>query len=61
MSRNRTGVAHDANDRIIYNTSNGVLSYDSNGNAAGGVQQIAVLSNFAAIGLSLSNADFFVY
>ena len=27
-----TGTAHDASDRLIYNTSNGVLSYDSDGN-----------------------------
>ncbi|MEY9199413.1 Ca2+-binding RTX toxin-like protein [Sinorhizobium fredii] len=28
-----TGEAHDASDRIIYNTTNGWLTYDSNGNA----------------------------
>ena len=28
--------AHDANDHIIYNTSNGKLYYDSDGNVAGG-------------------------
>lgn len=52
------GLAHDPTDRIILNTSNGVLSYDSNGNAAGGVQQIAVLLMVAN---TPSNLDFFVY
>ena len=36
-------VAHDANDRIIYDTSTGNLYYDSNGNAAGGSVLIAQL------------------
>ena len=43
--------ALDANDRIIYN--NGTLSYDSNGNVAGGVQVIAILAGRP----SLSNTD----
>ena len=37
--------AHDANDHIIYNHATGVLTYDANGNAAGGLQQIALLTN----------------
>jgi Ca2+-binding RTX toxin-like protein len=37
--------AHDADDHIIYNHATGVLSYDVNGDAAGGVQQIALLQN----------------
>lgn len=41
--RSSTGLAHDADDRIIYNTSTGVLTYDTNGNAAGGIIQIATL------------------
>ncbi|MFZ2450685.1 MAG: calcium-binding protein [Methylovulum miyakonense] len=36
-------VAHDSNDYLIYNTSNGVLSYDANGNAAGQFIDIAVI------------------
>jgi len=54
---NATGAAHDADDRIIYNSSTGVLSYDSNGSAAGGT-----IWEFAKItpGLALTNADFVV-
>ena len=37
------GVAHDANDRLIYNTATGVLSYDSNGSAAGSTVVLEVL------------------
>lgn len=39
-----TGAAHDADDRIVYNTTTGALSYDSNGSAAGGVTFFATLS-----------------
>ena len=49
-------AAHDATDRIIYNASTGALFYDSNGNLAGGSQQIATLS----AGLTLTNSDFVV-
>src|SRR5437762_203583 len=46
--------AHDANDHIIYNASNGWLIYDSNGNGAGGAH------HFATVGahLTLSASDF---
>ncbi len=47
-------AAHDATDRIIYNPTTGALTYDSNGNAAGGSTQIATLST----GLSLTRSDF---
>ncbi|MBK8816586.1 MAG: VCBS repeat-containing protein [Methylococcaceae bacterium] len=50
----KIGVATDADDFILYNSVNGVLTYDSNGNGAGGATQIAVLG----IGLALTNADF---
>ncbi|TIM05335.1 MAG: calcium-binding protein, partial [Mesorhizobium sp.] len=49
-------AAADANDRIIYNAATGTLTYDTNGNAAGGAVQFA---NIGA-GLALSNADFIV-
>lgn len=53
---NGTGTATDALDRIVYNTSTGVLSYDANGNAAGGAVQFALLTNKAAI----THLDFLV-
>lgn len=49
-------AAHDANDRIIYNPANGLIMFDGNGNAAGGVAVIAVTNK----NLSLSAVDFFV-
>ncbi|WP_173510843.1 calcium-binding protein [Sinorhizobium psoraleae] len=54
--KNTTGLAADANDRIIYESDTGKLLYDSNGNAAGGSV------HFATIGtnLALTAADFFI-
>jgi Ca2+-binding RTX toxin-like protein len=49
-------AAADADDRIIYNSGNGQLTYDSNGSAAGGATIFAVLDP----GLALTAADFFV-
>ena len=48
--------AADANDRIVYNSATGALSYDFNGSAAGGSVQFAKL----AAGLAMTNADFLV-
>ncbi len=52
------GVAHDTSDRVIYDTDNGALYYDADGNLAGGVGAI----KFAMVGinLGLTNADFMV-
>ena len=36
-------AAHDADDRITYNSTTGALIYDSNGSAAGGAAQFATL------------------
>jgi serralysin len=47
-------AAADADDRIIYNSANGQLIYDSNGNAAGGATLFAVLDP----SLALTAADF---
>jgi Ca2+-binding RTX toxin-like protein len=54
--KSTTGLAHDGNDRIIYETDTGWLNYDSNGSAAGGAVHIAKL----APNLGLTHADFLV-
>jgi Ca2+-binding RTX toxin-like protein len=52
--KSAAGVAHDANDRVIYETDTGWLNYDSNGNAAGGLVHVAKLTP----NLALTDADF---
>lgn len=54
--KSKTGLAHDSNDHIIYETDTGWLNYDSNGSAAGGSVHIATL----APNLALTFADFVV-
>ena len=49
-------AAADAEDRIVYNSATGALSYDSNGTGAGGMIQFAKV----APGLAMTNAEFFV-
>ena len=39
-----TGVAHDANDRVLYNTNNGQLYYDADGNGSAAAQLIAIFT-----------------
>jgi len=48
-------AAHDADDRIIYNSATGALYYDSDGNGAGAAVQFATLLGTPAI----SSIDFF--
>jgi Ca2+-binding RTX toxin-like protein len=48
--------AHDADDRIVYNTTTGALFYDADGVGGTAAVQFAVLDNHAA----LTNADFVV-
>ncbi|MGL4490154.1 MAG: beta strand repeat-containing protein [Rhizobiaceae bacterium] len=51
----RLGIAAaDANDYLIYNSTNGQLFYDANGNAAGGQTLFATV----AVGTVLNTADF---
>jgi Ca2+-binding RTX toxin-like protein len=49
-------AATTAAHRIVYNSATGALTYDSNGSAAGGATQFAVLDT----GLALTNADFLI-
>lgn len=51
-----SGVAQDANDRIIYNTATGSLTYDADGSGSGAAVEFARLS----ANLNLSSADFFI-
>lgn len=50
------GVAHDANDRVLYSPHSGLLIFDANGSAAGGKSVIAKLDR----NLALTHEDFFV-
>lgn len=54
---NATGLAADATDRIIYNTSTGALYFDANGSGAGGRVLMGVLS----AGLAMTSAEFAVF
>ncbi len=56
FTKNTTGLATDAADRIIYESDTGELYYDSNGNASGG----SVLFATIGTGLALTAADFFI-
>ncbi|CAG0981168.1 Bifunctional hemolysin/adenylate cyclase [Rhizobiaceae bacterium] len=49
-------AATTAAHRIVYNSATGALIYDSNGSAAGGATQFAILGT----GLALTNADFLI-
>ena len=50
------GVAHDSNDRIIYDTDTGRLFYDANGTGSGGGIHFATLTGHPTI----TAADFVV-
>ena len=53
---NATGLAEDGSDRVVYNTSNGYLYFDSDGLGAAGRLRIAILN----AGLAMTHADIFV-
>ena len=44
-----TGLAHDANDRVIYNTTTRSLYYDADGTGSGAAQLIATLQAGATV------------
>jgi Ca2+-binding RTX toxin-like protein len=44
-------AAVDGNDYIVYNKATGALSYDPNGNIAGGAIQFAALTNKPTLGV----------
>ncbi|MER8744205.1 M10 family metallopeptidase C-terminal domain-containing protein [Mesorhizobium sp. M0478] len=54
--KSAAGAAHDADDRIIYDTDSGILSYDADGSGQGAAVQFAHLNT----NLDLSAADFIV-
>ncbi|ETD86608.1 FG-GAP repeat protein [Rhodobacter capsulatus] len=54
---NTTGLAQDADDRLIYESDTGRLFYDPNGTAAGGRVLVAIL----APDLALTPADILIY
>lgn len=56
FASNTTGLAADADDRIIYESDTGKLFYDSDGNGAGGAVHFAT----ASINLGITAGDFII-
>ncbi|WP_120010629.1 Calx-beta domain-containing protein [Teichococcus vastitatis] len=52
----RNGAAQDADDRILYDRSTGIVSYDADGNGAGAAIEFVRLN----MGTVLSQADFYI-
>ncbi len=55
---NTSGVAQDADDYLVYNTTTGALFYDTNGNTAGGAVQFATLELVGTTRPALTASDF---
>ena len=55
---NTTGIASDADDFIVYNSTTGLLSYDADGNGAGASVAFAMMGT--SIYPTLTAADFIV-
>ena len=49
-------AAHDRDDRIIYDSATGSLTYDADGNGSGQAMEFAVLTT----GLAITHDDFFI-
>lgn len=49
-------AAHDADDRILYNSATGAVSYDADGNGAGAAVQFATVTT----NLAMTNAEFVI-
>ncbi|MBK8814837.1 MAG: hypothetical protein IPN42_04695 [Methylococcaceae bacterium] len=58
FTANATGLAQDADDFLVYNTTTGALIYDSNGNATGSTVQFATLEIVGNSLPALSAAEF---
>ncbi len=56
---NAGGVAGDANDYVLYDTSTGALYYDADGNGAGAKVQFAVI-DLGTLSGTVNAADFSV-
>ena len=53
-------VAGTTNPTILYNTTNGVLSFDADGSGAGGAIAFADLTNSSGINPTISTSDFII-